>query len=481
MNPPYLSILTRRSAPKGRNTYYGANSMLYQLMAPLSLILAGGIGTRLWPLSRQCYPKQFLQLEGHSLFQDTYRRAAALSGPDRVMVVTSHLHQYLVRNQLGEMGVRIPEGHLLQEPVGKNTLPAIAWGMARVREEQGEATVAVFPSDHILGDGAVEEIRQAEPLAGEYLVTFGIPPTSPHTGYGYIRPGKALPLGAEAAAFREKPDRAAAERYLKEGYLWNSGIFLLSTGIFFRELETYQPGLARAFRAGDPDYASLPAISIDYGLLERSARVAVVPLHARWSDLGDFQAIADAQPQDDKGNAGTAEFIDAERTFVRAPGKHVGIIGTRDLVVIDTPDALLVCHRMMAGKVRDLVQRYEARGDPITQFHTQVHRPWGSYTVLEEAPGYKIKRVTVNPGRKLSLQLHRLRSEHWIVVRGTAEIDLGDRKLVLSENESTFVPAGTKHRLANPADTPLEVIEVQSGGYLGEDDIVRFDDEYGRS
>jgi mannose-1-phosphate guanylyltransferase / mannose-6-phosphate isomerase len=450
-------------------------------MDPTSLILAGGIGTRLWPLSRQFYPKQFLQLNGSSLFQETFRRAAALSGPERVLVVTNHLHQYLVRNQLEETGFRIPEEHLLQEPEGKNTLPAIAWGMDRVRKEQGEATVAVFPSDHLLGDGAIGEIRHAAPLAGEYLVTFGIPPTRPHTGYGYIRPGKALAGGSEVAAFREKPDRATAERYVKEGYLWNAGIFLLSTGIFFRELEAYQPALARAFREGGPDYASLPAISIDYGLLEKSGRVAVVPLHATWSDLGDFEAIADAQPQDGKGNSGTAEFIDAEHTFVRAPGKHVGVIGTRDLVVVDTPDALLVCHRAMTGKVRDLVQRYEARGDPITQFHTQVHRPWGSYTVLEEAPGYKIKRVTVNPGKKLSLQLHRQRSEHWIVVRGTAEIDLGDRQLTLSPNESTFVPAGTRHRLANPGRTPLEVIEVQSGGYLGEDDIVRFDDEYGRS
>jgi mannose-1-phosphate guanylyltransferase/mannose-6-phosphate isomerase len=455
--------------------------MLYHLMTPMSLILAGGIGTRLWPLSRQFYPKQFLQLDGRSLFQETYRRASALSGPERVMVVTSHLHQYLVRNQLEEIGVHIPEEHVLQEPEGKNTLPAIAWGMARVREEQGDATVAVFPSDHLLGDGAIEEIRRAVPLAGEYLVTFGIPPTSPHTGYGYIRPGKALPLGAGVDAFREKPDRATAERYLKEGYLWNSGILLLSTGLFFRELEAHQPDLARAFRGGDPDYASLPAISIDYGLLERSTRVAVVPLHAHWSDLGDFQAIADAQTRDARGNAGTAEFIDADNTFVRAPGKHVGVIGTRDLVVIDTPDALLVCHQAVTGKVRDLVQRYEARGDPITQFHTQVHRPWGSYTVLEEAPGYKIKRVTVNPGRRLSLQLHRQRSEHWIVVRGTAEIDLGDRRLLLSANESTFVSAGTRHRLANPETTLLEVIEVQSGGYLGEDDIVRFEDEYGRS
>ncbi|MDD1653556.1 MAG: mannose-1-phosphate guanylyltransferase/mannose-6-phosphate isomerase [Methanomicrobiales archaeon] len=455
--------------------------MLYYRMDLFSLILAGGVGTRLWPLSREYYPKQFLPLDGRSLFQETFRRASLLSGPEQVLVVTSRLHQYLVRNQLEEVGVRIPEDHLLQEPEGKNTLPAIAWGMTRVREEQGEATVAVFPSDHVLGDGAVEEIRRAGPLAGEYLVTFGIPPARPHTGYGYILPGKALPLGAEVAAFREKPDQATAERYVREGYLWNSGIFLLSTGIFFRELETYQPTLARAFRGGEPDYFTLPAISIDYGLLERSARVAVVPLRAPWSDLGDFRAIAETQPQDARGNSGTAEFIDAENTFVRAPGKHVGVIGTRDLVVVDTPDALLVCHRAMTGKVRDLVQRYEARGDPITQFHTQVHRPWGSYTVLEEAKGYKIKRVTVNPGKRLSLQLHRQRSEHWIVVTGTAEIDLGGRKLTLSPNESTFVPAGTRHRLANPGRVPLEVIEVQSGGYLGEDDIVRFDDEYGRS
>ena len=449
-------------------------------MPLMSLILAGGVGTRLWPLSRKYYPKQFLQLSGLSLFQETYRRAAALAGSGRVLVVTSTLHQYLVRNQLEEMGFQIPKEHLLREPEGKNTLPAIAWGMARAREEMGEATVAVFPSDHILGDGAVEEIRRAVPLAAEYLVTFGIPPDRPHTGYGYIRPGKPLSLGAEVATFREKPDEETAKRYLREGYLWNSGIFLLSTGCFFRELEKYQPALARAFEGGTPDYATLPSLSIDYGLLEMSSRVAVVPLHAPWNDLGDYQAIADAQARDAKGNAGNAEFMDTENTFVHAPGKHVGVIGARDLVVIDTADALLVCHRAMTGKVRDLVRRYEERGDPVTQFHTQVHRPWGSYTVLEEGKGFKIKRVAVNPRKRLSLQLHRHRSEHWIVVTGTAEIDLGDRRLVLSANESTFVPAGTRHRLANPGETPLEVIEVQSGEYLGEDDIVRFDDDYGR-
>ncbi|HUK92512.1 MAG TPA: cupin domain-containing protein, partial [Methanomicrobiales archaeon] len=231
---------------------------------------------------------------------------------------------------------------------------------------------------------------------------------------------------------------------------------------------------------GEPDYRSLPSVSMDYGLLERSERVAVVPLKAAWDDLGDFGALYKHAPHDAAGNAGPAEFIDAQGNYVHAGGKHVGVIGARDLVIVDTPDALLVCGRGESGRVRELVERYEARHDPITQFHLQVHRPWGSYTVLEESGSYKIKRVSVSPGKRLSLQLHNHRSEHWIVVAGTAEIQLGREWFVLNPNESTFVRAGVKHRLGNPGGSPLEVIEVQSGDYLGEDDIVRFEDEFGR-
>ncbi|HMA05207.1 MAG TPA: mannose-1-phosphate guanylyltransferase/mannose-6-phosphate isomerase [Methanomicrobiales archaeon] len=450
-------------------------------MTPIhSIILAGGIGTRLWPLSRRYYPKQFLQLSRRSLFQMTYGRAGLLSGDDGITVVTNSIHQYLVRNQLEEMGCTLPEDRLLLESEGRNTLPAIAWAVGRIGREDPDGLAAVFPSDHLVEESVVDEVRAASTLARENLVTFGVRPTRPHTGYGYIRPGGDLGGGFRVSEFREKPDEATAARLIGEGCLWNSGIFLFSVRCFLSELARYQPGVGQAFRTGEPGDEGIPSISMDHGLLEKSGRVAVVPLRARWDDLGDFGALYGNEPHDGAGNAGRAEFIDAHGNFVHAGGKHVGVIGADDLVIVDTPDALLVCGREETGRVRELVERYDRRHDPITQFHLQVHRPWGSYTILEESGSYKIKRVSVSPGKRLSLQLHHRRSEHWIVVSGKAEIQLGEEGFVLSPNESTFVRAGVRHRLGNPGKETLEVIEVQSGDYLGEDDIVRFDDEYGR-
>jgi mannose-1-phosphate guanylyltransferase / mannose-6-phosphate isomerase len=447
-----------------------------------SIILAGGVGTRLWPLSREYYPKQFLQLDGLSLFQKTYKRSVLLSGPQGIIVVTNEIHRYLVKNQIEELGYTISEDNLLVEPVGKNTLPAIAWAMQRVRGKTGSETAVVFPSDHILGPEALDQIREAEPLAGDYLVTFGIRPTSPHTGYGYIRPGKALTFGNVVDEFKEKPDELTATGYVQKGYLWNSGIFLLSTSRFFAELERYQPRLFASFNADkSPEYAALDAISIDYGLLEHSKNVAVVALTAAWSDLGTFRALYDNESHDNQGNVGKAEYIAATNNYVHAPGKHVGLIGVNDLVVVDTEDALLICDNRETEQVKQLVSRYSAANDPVTRFHRQVHRPWGSYTVLEEGGPYKIKRVTVKPGEKLSLQLHHHRSEHWVVVRGTAEVELNGETRLLRKGESTYVHAGVLHRLKNPGVIPLEVIEVQLGEYLEEDDIVRFDDQYGRA
>jgi mannose-1-phosphate guanylyltransferase/mannose-6-phosphate isomerase len=446
-----------------------------------SIILAGGVGTRLWPLSREYYPKQFIQLGGPSLFQKTYERAVRLAGPDGIYVVTNDIHRYLVRNQVDELGYSLEEAHLLVEPEGKNTLPAIGWAMQRIRKASRHDTAVVFPSDHVLGDEALDQIRAAEPVAAKYLVTFGVQPTSPHTGYGYIRPGKALALGNVADQFKEKPDEKTAREYVKKGYLWNSGIFLLSTDCFFAELKRYQPGLAAALAGGrDPDYADLAAISIDYGLLEHSKKVAVVPLAAAWNDLGTFRALYETQAHDSEGNVGSAEYLASKNNFVHAPGKHVGLIGVNDLIVVDTDDALLVCSSQKTEQVKNLVNRYNADSDPVTKFHRQVHRPWGSYTVLEDGGIYKIKRVTVKPGERLSLQLHHHRSEHWVVVKGTAEIELDGETRFLRKGESTYVHSGVVHRLKNPGLIPLEVIEVQLGDYLEEDDIVRFDDEYGR-
>jgi len=447
-----------------------------------SIILAGGVGTRLWPLSREYYPKQFIQLDGHSLLQETYERAARLSDPDGIFVVTTEIHQYLVRNQIEEMGYTIADDHLLAEPEGKNTLPAIAWAMQRIRTIFSSATVVVFPSDHILGDSALDQIRAAEPLAGKNLVTFGIRPTSPHTGYGYIKPGKPLSGGAVVDVFKEKPDEKTAKEYVRNGYLWNSGIFLFSTDCFFEELKKFRPELSDAFAEGCvADYKKLESISIDYGLLEHSKKVAVVTLETEWSDLGTFKALYDVELHDSEGNVGNAEYFSARNNFVHAPGKHVGLIGVNDLIVVDTDDALLVCDNRHAEQVKQLVTRYNERNDPVTKFHRQVHRPWGSYTILEETEIYKIKRVSVKPGQKLSLQLHHHRSEHWVVVSGTAEIELNGETRLLRQGESTFVHSGMRHRLKNPGIIPLEVIEVQLGEYLKEDDIVRFNDDYGRT
>ncbi len=446
-----------------------------------SIILAGGVGTRLWPLSREYYPKQFIQLDGLSLFQKTYERAVRLSGPDGIYVVTNEIHRYLVRNQADELGYTIDDVHLLVEPEGKNTLPAIGWALQRIRNASRHDTAAVFPSDHVLGDDAIDQIRAAEPVAKKYLVTFGVVPTSAHTGYGYIRPGKALAIGNVVDQFKEKPDEKTAQEYVKQGYLWNSGIFLLSTDCFFAELKKYQPRLAAALRGdADPDYPGLEAISIDYGLLEHSKKVAVVPLSAEWNDLGTFRALYETKIHDGDGNVGSAEYLASRNNFVHAPGKHVGLIGVHDLIVVDTDDALLVCSNRETEKVKNLVSRYNTDNDPVTKFHRQVHRPWGSYTILEDGGLYKIKRVTVKPGARLSLQLHHHRSEHWVVVKGTAEIELNGETRFLRKGESTYVHSGTVHRLKNPGLIPLEVIEVQLGDYLEEDDIVRFDDQYGR-
>ncbi len=446
-----------------------------------SIILAGGVGTRLWPLSREYYPKQFIQLDGPSLFCQTIERATRLSAADEIYVVTNEIHQYLVRNQIEDLGYTIADDHLLAEPAGKNTLPAIAWAMQRIRSGSPQATAVVFPSDHLLGEAAIDQIRAAEPLAEKNLVTFGIRPAFPHTGYGYIRPGKRLMIGNVVDEFREKPDEKTAKDYVQKGYLWNSGIFLLSTDCFFEELKKYRPELYTAFAGDTPaNYADLEPISIDYGLLEHSKRVAVVALETRWSDLGTFKALYDVEQHDREGNVGKAEFLAARNNYVHAPGKHVGLIGVHDLIVVDTVDALLVCDAAQAEQVKQLVSRFNKQDLEVTKFHRKVYRPWGSYTILEDTPFYKIKRVTVKPGQKLSLQLHHHRSEHWIVVSGTAEVVLNTETRLLHQGESTYVKSGMRHRLKNPGMIPLEVIEVQLGEYLKEDDIVRFEDDYGR-
>jgi len=449
-----------------------------------TIILAGGTGTRLWPLSRRYFPKQFIRFHAQSLFQETLTRSLALSGPGDIYIVTSESHQYLVRNQAEEIGIVVPDNHLLLEPAGRNTLPAITWAMREISRESDADTVAVFPSDHLLGTEALDVIRAAETLSDDYIVTFGVLPTSPHTGYGYICPGKPIGPGFEVEKFQEKPGKDAATACIEAGYYWNSGIFLSTPRVFFRELERWNPEMYKAFSCagpGDIQYSLLESISIDHGLLEHSDRVAVVPLTAPWSDLGTFEALYESESHDAQGNAGDALSIDTTGSyFIHQKEKRVGAIGVRDLLVVDTPDALLLCDRGQAERVKDLVALLQAEKDPVVEYHTLVYRPWGSYLVLEDGPFFKIKRITVKPLKTLSLQLHYHRSEHWIVVSGTAEVSLDGETRLVHKGESTYVRAGAKHRVRNPGKIAVEIIEVSIGEYISEDDIVRFEDEYGR-
>ncbi|WP_456394768.1 mannose-1-phosphate guanylyltransferase/mannose-6-phosphate isomerase [Thermococcus sp.] len=457
-----------------------------------TLILAGGKGTRLWPLSRELMPKQFIKIfDDTSLFQKTVRRALLFSKPKEIFVVTNREYRFRVLDELRDMGIELPEDNILLEPVGKNTLPAIYWGLKTVHENFGKSRVAVLPSDHLIdaNERYVEAFKTAEKLAGEYFVTFGIKPTKPHTGYGYIRPGEKLKGGYKVAEFKEKPDFETAKRYVEEGYYWNSGMFMFDTELFIEDVRNLAPEVYSAFEeAGSVEeaYEIVPDISVDYGIMEKTARAAVVPLNVYWNDLGSFDAIYDAFEKDESGNAVKVRGLKAGYVGIDSKSNLImterltATVGVSDLVIIDTGDALLVAHRGETQKVKEVYRRLKERGDERVIVHRTAYRPWGSYTVLEEGDRYKIKRLTVLPGKKLSLQMHYHRSEHWVVVRGTAKVILEDREILLRPGESTFIPAGVRHRLENPGRVVLEVIETQIGEYLGEDDIVRFDDEFGR-
>ncbi|MDN7012264.1 mannose-1-phosphate guanylyltransferase/mannose-6-phosphate isomerase [Methanoculleus sp. FWC-SCC3] len=447
-----------------------------------TLILAGGSGTRLFPLSREHYPKQFIPLvDDESLFQKTVKRALLFSSPQEIAIVTNTDHRFLVRDQLAAIGC---DCRVLVEPVGKNTLPAIYYG-AREITRDGPDTVAVLPSDHLItAAGPFQDaFRRAERLSKDCLVAFGVRPTSPHTGYGYIRPGEPLEEGSLVDAFVEKPDLETAGRYVADGYLWNSGMFCFDAGLFLSECETCAPEVARAFEQPlEEAYNATPALSIDYGIMEKTRKAAVVPLECDWSDVGNFDALYAALQKNGSGNAVRGEHIgiDSSENLIIAD-RLVATVGVHDLAIVETKDAILVAARDEAQRVGEIAKALREKGDSRALFHTQVHRPWGSYTNLEEGQAYKIKRVTVPPKRRLSLQMHHHRSEHWVVVTGCAEVTIGDETSLLRNGESTFVPAGTVHRLANPGLLPLELIEVQIGEYTGEDDIVRFEDDFDRT
>ena len=452
-----------------------------------SIILAGGSGTRLWPLSREMYPKQFLKFGATSLFQETVLRCLEISDISDIFVVTNEAQKFFVIGQIKEIGYSIPPENVLIEPEGKNTLPAIFFGMKEIEKKFGNSVVGVFSSDHVLDKTAMETISSAEKLALDYLVTFGVVPTFPHTGYGYIKAAEDCGPGYRVSEFREKPDFETAQKYMEEGCLWNSGMFLFETLLFFEEVKKHAPSVYDCFEKGgdiNEIYECVDNVSIDYGIMEKSDKVAVVRLDQKWSDLGNFAAIYDELEKDSVGNViheCDPVLLNSDGNLVYSKcGKIVSLIDVRDMVVIDTSDALLICPKSSSQKVKEIVTELKGRKDERAFIGQTVYRPWGSYTLLDASPGHKIKNITVLSDHKLSLQLHYHRSEHWVVVKGMACVEVDGRQFFLRPGESTFIRAGQKHRLSNPGKVPLEIIEVQLGELVDEGDIVRFDDVYGR-
>jgi len=447
-----------------------------------TIVLAGGSGTRLFPLSRSNYPKQFLPLlDNESLFQKTIRRALLFSSPDEIFIVTNNLHKYHVRNQIQKLGI---ECNVLTEPCGKNTLPAILYAINEIKQRSVNSPVLVFPSDHLVV--ADEEYKsaviQASRLSKSYIVTFGVCPTSPHTGYGYIKPGDKLDDGYVVSSFVEKPDLETALTYVNNGYLWNSGMFCFSSDIFCEECKRYSPEVYDAFQLSSNEaYVTTPSISIDYGVMENTDKAAVVPLLSPWSDLGNFDALYSVYNKDAHGNTTDSEYVtpDGENNLIISD-RLISTIGISDTAIIDTKDVLLVCPRNQSQRVGEIVELLKEKNDKRADVHTTIHRPWGSYSIILKSDNYVIKRLFVLPHHRISLQYHNYRSEHWVVINGFAEVTKNNDVFILQKGESTFVPAKELHRLANPNDTPLEVLEVQYGDILSEEDIVRYDDDYQR-
>lgn len=466
------------------------------------VILSGGSGTRLWPLSRKNLPKQFLALRGTAtLFEQTLTRTLALGEVAAPVVVCSDEHRFLVAEQLRRAS--IDRAAILLEPMPRNTAPAIALAAWHALATDAGATLLVLPADHLIGDtaGFAGVVHKAMPLADAgWLVTFGIRPEAPETGFGYIKRGGALgAAGFEVDRFVEKPDAGTAQGYLDAGdYEWNSGMFLFKAARFLEELQQHAPAMHAASRAAfdaaksdldfvriDKDaFAASPSDSIDYAVMEKTTRAAVVPVSCGWSDIGSWDALWAVSERDRDGNRleGDVIAIDSRNCFVRGTERRlVAALGLEDIVIVDTPDAVLVAPRARVQDVKQLVDRIKSDGRQEHMFHRKVYRPWGSYDSIDMGERFQVKRITVKPGAALSLQKHQHRAEHWVIVSGTAEVTRNEDVFLLAENESTFLPLGAVHRLRNPGKTPLELIEVQSGSYLGEDDIVRLEDVYGRA
>jgi mannose-1-phosphate guanylyltransferase/mannose-6-phosphate isomerase len=478
-----------------------------------SVILCGGSGTRLWPLSRTGFPKQFLCLTGNeSLFQQAAQRLSQLGKSDIALanpiIVSGEDHRFLASEQLREVG--IPLGAALLEPTVRNTAPALTLAALAATENGQDPVLVVTPADQTISDAPAfaAAVQQAITQAAEgNIVILGVTPDKPETGYGYIRTdqGTSAPPFANVlnvTAFVEKPNQATAESYLKEGgYFWNAGMFVLRASVWLKALQTFRPDIAQAcqaawaakkqdaqfIRPGKEEFAAIPAESVDYAVMEycpgSAFPIQMVPLDAGWSDLGAWDAVWNVLPKDAQGNAHVGDVLatDSHNTLVHASSRLVSLVGVRDLVVIETPDAVLVADKNRSQDVKHIVNALTQQKREEHTLHRKVHRPWGWYDSIDEGGRFKVKRIQVKPKGSLSLQKHHHRAEHWIVVTGTAEITNGDKVLILTENQSTYIPLGEVHRLANPGSIPLEIIEVQSGSYLGEDDIVRFEDNYGRN
>ena len=465
------------------------------------VILSGGSGTRLWPLSRQLYPKQLLPLLGKdTMLQATLRRLDGIEGLAAPIVVCNEAHRFLVAEQLRQIGAQ-PEAILL-EPAGRNTAPAVALAAASTlqdREHGDDPVLLVLPADNVIRNAEAfrAAVAAGAKLADEgKLVTFGVVPDRPETGYGYIR-ATARDGAAAVQQFVEKPDVALAQEYVSSGeYYWNSGMFMFRASRFIEELRTHRPEIvtqcvaAIAGAKADLDFIRVDAQafeecqsdSIDYAVMENTAHAWVVPLDAGWSDVGSWASLHDACDPDAAGNVTVGDVLleDATNCYLYSESRLVAAVGLADCVVVETKDAVLVAPRDRVQEVKKLVDRLKADGRYETSLHREVFRPWGSYDSVDQGERFQVKRITVKPGAKLSLQMHHHRAEHWIVVKGTARVTAGEETFLLGENESTYIPMGTTHRLENPGKVPLHLIEVQSGSYLGEDDIVRFEDTYGR-
>lgn len=471
-------------------------------MAPIHpVILSGGVGSRLWPLSRSLFPKQLLALAStQSLLQET---ALRVQGPQFAapLVICNAEHRFLIAEQM--RAISTAPAAILLEPEGRNTAPAAALAALMVGAEDPDAILLLMPADHVVRDPeAFTRAVQAASLAAKdnKLVTFGIHPRGPETGYGYIQRGAPLQDGASAFAvtrFVEKPDLETAQRYLTEGgYFWNSGLFAFKAGVYLAELERLAPEMLAAcraalaggrldldfFRLDDAAFKASPSNSIDYAVMEHTPHAAMVPVEMGWDDIGSWQALWETGDKDGAGNVlqGDVLVTGSHTSYLRSEGPLLAAVGVTDLVVVATKDAVLVADKGAAQDVKKIVEQLAATGRELHVSHRKVNRPWGDYESLDSGEKFQVKRITVKPGGKLSLQMHHQRAEHWIVVSGTAHVTCGDKVFTLQENESTFIPLGARHRLENTGSIPLQLIEVQSGAYLGEDDIVRFEDTYGR-